>query len=149
MSKRRLSAQLSSPRVRQVLLVGLALAVPIMAAGCHKKSRRSTVDPFPTALASSTEFFWSGDLRNYDALDEYVWNTVWDEVFIEFQAFDFFGEVRVQIYDDLFDEIFDETYFGGGGDLIINTTSELGFSGEWTVVITSFDVYGDVRLRLD
>ena len=134
--------------MRFALLIGLALAVPLLAAGC-KKSRRSSVDPFPTAFASSTEFFWSGDLRNYDALDEYRWNTVWDEVFIEFLAFDFFGEVRVQIYDEFLDEIFDETYFGVGGDLKINTTSDLGVSGEWTIVITSFDVFGDVRLRLD
>ena len=93
---------------RRTLLFGaLLLALPLGAAGCHKSKRHSHIDPHPTAFASSTEFIWVGDLRNYDALDEYEWNTVWDEVFIEFDAHDFFGEVRVQIYDDAFDEIFE------------------------------------------
>ena len=136
---------------RRALAIGaLLLLSPLVLAGCHKSHRRhQPVEVLPQAFASSTEFTWSGDLRAYSAFDEYIWDTVWDEVFIEFEGFDFFGEVRVQILDDSLDEVYDETFFGSGGSLQVKTSSDLGFAGEWTVRITTWDVFGDVRLRLD
>ena len=74
---------------------------------------------------------------------------MWDEVFVEFHGIDYFGEIRVQIWDDFFDLVFDQTFFGTGEEIVVNTMSELGFAGEWTVRITSFDVFGSVTLRLD
>ncbi len=131
-------------------LTALALALPLLAAGCHKSHRRSQpAETHPQAFASTTEFTWTGDLRSYDAFDEYLWTTVWDEVFIEFEAFNFFGEVRVQILDDTLTQIYEETYFGSGGHFHVNTSSELGFAGEWTIQITTWDVFGDITLRLD
>jgi len=130
----------------------LAVAAPLILTGCYHSHRHAVpvvVVPHPTAFASDTEFTWTGDLVAYNATDEYLWFTVWDEVFIEFEGLDFFGEVRVQIWDDLLEPIFDETYFGSGGDILVNTSSELGFAGEWTVRITTYDVFGTVTLRLD
>ena len=128
--------------------LALIFLVPLALVGCHERRHRH-VEPHPAAFASSTEFTWSGDLRGYDAFDEYIWDTVWDEVFIEFEAFDFHGDVRIQILDDTFTVVFDDTFFGTGGDLLVQTSSDLGFSGEWTIRITSDRVFGDVRLTLD
>ncbi len=135
---------------RMLLRAAVVLATPLVLAGCyHSHNSRHHVSSHPTAFATPSEFTWTGDLVGYDATDEYLWDTVWDEVFIEFEALHFFGEVRVQIFDHFFDEIYDETFFGSGGDLLVQTSSELGFSGEWRIVINSFDVDGDVTLRLD
>jgi hypothetical protein len=137
---------------QSILRVGILAALLPALAGCYNHT--SSTDhvaavPHPTAFASPTEFTWTGDLFGYSATDEYLWDTVWDEVFIEFEAVDFFGELRVEIYDHFFTKIFDETYFGSGGHLQVNTMSELGFSGEWTIFITSFHVDGGVTLRFD
>lgn len=129
-----------------------ALGVALLAlAGCHHHHDDHVVivEPHPTAFASETEFTWTGDLIGYSARDEYLWDTVWDEAFVEFTGLDFFGEVRIEIYDEFFDKIFDETYFGSGGDIGVNTATELGFSGTWSIVITTYDVHGAVTLVLD
>jgi hypothetical protein len=124
------------------------LLIPLLLFGCHERSNRHD-GPHPTAYASPTEFQWTGDLISYDALDEYDWNTVWDLVFVEFEAFDFSGVIRVQIFDDDFVEILDETWVGYGDDVLIRTSSASGVSGQWRVRITSDDLWGDLALRFD
>ncbi len=124
------------------------LLIPLVLFGCHERSNRHD-GPHPTAYASPTEFQWTGDLISYDALDEYDWNTVWDLVFVEFEAFDFSGVIRVQIFDDDFVEILDETWVGYGDDVLIRTSSAAGVSGQWRVRITSDDLWGDLALRFD
>ena len=140
-----------SRRRAPILVLGLSVVALVALPGCYESHSHHNHHeiPHPTAFASETEFTWTGDLVGYGAKDEYLWFTVWDEVFVEFHGIDYFGEIRVQIWDDFFDLVFDQTFFGTGEEIVVNTMSELGFAGEWTVRITSFDVFGSVTLRLD
>lgn len=143
----------TAPRTRwlAVLLLGTAFTL----GGCYDDDDDyDCVYPpppstLPTAFATPTEFTWTGALSAYSATDEYLWTTTWDEVFIEFVGIDFFGQVRVQIFDSTLVQIFDETFLGGGDFQQVNLVSELGFAGDWTVIITSFDVFGQVTVRFD
>ncbi len=126
-----------------------ALMTLLLLVGCHTGNRHSHFENHPKAVASPFKFVWGGDLIHYDAFDQYIWDTNWDEVFIEFSAYDFIGEFCVEIYDGVGDLVFADTYFGVGGDLFVSTQTKLGYSGNWVIEINSFDLTGDVQLTLD
>jgi len=141
-------------RSRPVVLAGLLLGAGVFLGGCDYDD--DDCDYYypppslpPTAYATDTEFTWTGTFTAYNATDEYLWTTVWDEVFVEFVGIDFLGQVRVQIFDDTNVQIFDETFLGNGDFQQVNLVSDLGFAGDWTVIVTTFDVFGQVTVRFD
>ena len=144
-----------SIRSRTWTIAGLLLGAAITLGGCDYDDDCDDYYPPPpptlppTAFATDTEFTWTGTFAAYSATDEYLWVTVWDEVFIEFVGIDFLGQVRVQIFDSTNVQIFDETFLGNGDFQQVNLVSDLGLAGEWTVIVTTFDVFGQVTVRFD
>ena len=97
---------------------------------------------------SEGEFSYVADLTDFNAIEEYDWDTSSDEAEVEFDAFNFDGSMRVQIFDDDGDSIYDETFNGGGHVQDNDFTDSDGRRGEWRIVLTSMDADGRVNLLI-
>ncbi len=110
--------------------------------GC--KSKRN----HPIVESTFGDFIYEGVFQNFTDIEQFDWDTPHFEAFVEFEAEDFFGEVRVQIFDDDNFPIYDSTFVGNGGDLFVSDETDFGEPGEWIIIISSFHVDGYVRLDL-
>ena len=95
------------------------------------------------------DFIYEGDFIGYNNSESYFWSTVLNDAFVSFEGIDFYGVVRIRIYDDFSMLLFDEKYFGNGGTLQSMSISCPGNSGLWEVQIDSTSVDGIVQIILD
>lgn len=130
-----------------LLLTAAGCGQALCSDGCNGGSSTSYNDPIATATA--VDFIYEGDFINYNNSESYFWSTILNDAFVSFDGIDFYGVVRIRIYDDFKVLIFDEMFFGNGGTLQSKTISDLGISGLWEVQIDSTSVDGFVQVILD
>lgn len=130
-----------------LLLTAAGCGQALCSDGCNGGSSTSYNDPIATATA--VDFIYEGDFINYNNSESYFWSTILNDTFISFEGIEFYGVVRIRIYDDFKVLIFDEMFFGNGGTLQSKTISDLGISGLWEVQIDSTSVDGIVQVILD
>ena len=118
------------------------LATLALAPGCHHD--RNDID----VSTSFAEFQYEGDFDHYTDVEQYRWETPLEQAFVDFEAFDFHGELRIEILDNHDVLIYDVLFIGDGGDFFVEDETLVGDPGEWIIVITAHDAHGFVRLTL-
>ncbi len=126
---------------RFLTLFVLSLAI-FTNSGCKRHRNDPLVREHPLA------FHWDARLVNYNQVDEENWYTIQDWAYVEFEAFDFHGEIMIEIYDDHDDLIFRNSYVGTGGDLYALDETLDGDEGDWYIVITGFAADGFVDIDI-
>ncbi len=124
------------PAISLTILLGLA-SLP----GCRG-------DNDPHVLNLYAEFTYETEMDNYTAVDDFDWQTPGGITRVDFEAFNFGGTVRVQVFDDDGDEVYDRTFSGSGHVQDHQDETDTGDSGEWEIVITSTNADGRVYLKL-
>ncbi len=125
------------PAISLTILLGLA-SLP----GCRG-------DNDPHVLNMFANFTYEAEMDNYTAVDDYDWHTPGGITRVDFEAFNFGGAVRVQVFDDDGDEVYDR-FFAGSEQHIQEHLDETdsGDSGKWEIVITSTNADGRIYLKL-
>lgn len=128
--------------MRTPLLVGLVVgSLCLTSSGCRG-------DNDPHVVSRQGEFSYVAELTDYNAIEDFDWDTSSNQAWVEFRGFNFHGSMRVEIFDDDGDSIYDETFNGGGHVQDTDFTDSDGHRGEWRIVLTSTDVDGRVTLFL-
>lgn len=133
---------LPSSRLTRCLIVLLLGGLVATSTSCKRHRNDPHVVEHPLA------FHWNARLVNYNETDEENWYTIQDYAFVEFEAFDFSGEILVEIYDDHDDLIYSRSYLGDGGDLYALDETLDGDEGDWYIVISGFSADGFVDIDI-
>ncbi len=94
------------------------------------------------------EFTYHAFLNNTNNVEQYRWETPFEVAFVDFDAIDFRGDIRLEVLDDHDVEVYDRTFVGEGGDLLVFDETAAGDPGEWIIILTTTDADGDVFIRL-
>ncbi len=128
---------------RALSAVVLLASFGFVAAGCHNDHKNHS-----TVEVTSEDFYYEIDVRNYDATEEYFWNSQFEFAFVEFEGLDIDGEVVIEIFDDADDLIYARSFFGNHTDFFELDETLEGFPGLWVIRISFFDVDGSVFLNV-
>ncbi len=133
----------SLPRRLPLLLLLLFACSALALGGCRKSNR-------PYVLTQLDEFFFEVDFNNSTEVDIYEWRTTFDRAQVSFNAHNFSGLLRLEIFDDRGEQVYDEFYDGHGGhEQDFRLTDDQGADGEWQISITTGDVDGRVTVFIE
>jgi hypothetical protein len=123
----------------QLSVLGLFWLLPL---GCRLDEND------PETSGGKLRWSWSAELDNYSAVEEHEWDTIYDEATVAFEAWDFDGLVRIEVFDRNREKIFDDTIRGNGDCKSVTGDTDDGRDGHWLIRITCTDVDGDLRIRM-
>ena len=115
------------------------LALLAATAGC--------LDPLGL-YTSSEEFSYHKDLFGYTGVELHEIETYDHEGTVIFEAWDFSGVVKVEVFDDHDELIYSRTFTGDGGDEYHVDDTADGDEGDWRIELTFLEVIGEVSIRV-
>lgn len=133
-------------------LAAVLVLAAVAAVGCHDYDDDDYYDDddddggSPTSV--STEFRWEIDALDYTADEAYVWESIFEDAFVEFEGFDFEGSVQVEIFDATDTLIYSELYVGTGGYQTDLDQTLIGVEGDWVIRISSISADGHLRVSV-
>jgi hypothetical protein len=113
-----------------------------LAPACHHHRNDPDSDSF------SWEFRWHGELDNFTNAELHEWDTFHERAIVDFEAWDFEGEIRVEIIDGDNETVYLATFSSNGGHLHHVDETDRGDDGDWHISIISTDAEGFVDLRV-
>lgn len=134
------------PGLRAVQRAAVVVLTGLLAAGCGVYYLDEN-DPFVTR--GGGYFRYEADLDRYNRVETYRFDTYLDRARVTFDATDFSGSFRVEIFDDHDLLIYDRTFVGDGGDERHGDDTAHGDEGDWTVVVTAVHASGLVYLLIN
>ena len=116
--------------------------------GCSSESTDTDITP--------TRFYMDRELRNYTSTDEFTWDTTLNQAMATIRIADFMeGDTTLRVYDgrgnlvlESFLSTSDFVYFNGN-DLYFQKRTDVGFSGQWRVVVGYNDFTGGITITME
>ncbi len=132
-------------RALALCLIPLALG---LTSGCKHKRHHQTFTNDVVTVETHGDFRWEADVDFYDAVEEYEWANPFVDAQVEFEAFDFYGEFTIEIFDHFDFLVYSRTFIGKDDYRYEFDLTEFGEPGVWFVRLISHDVDGLLNVDL-
>ncbi len=139
-------------RARNALVLGLValLVAAVVVPGCYDYDDDYYDDDYYDDDNGSSFYAFQYDrvFALATGVETFTWDSIYDQVFVEFEAWDFLGSVLVEVFDAANALIYLEEHLGAGGYQFDTDQTLPGIAGQWTIRITTTAADGQVQVIL-